>query len=172
MKLIDLNQTKKRHLIFDKPGRWRVVFKNLSGKLTFEIRQPGVNLKIEGIYQGKGKERFSLQTKQHHLAPDSQSNLIIKGVFDNQAQFAYQGLVRIEKEAKNTQAQQKNQNLVLSPDCSIDSQPFLEILNNQVTCAHAVNTAPPNKEELFFLKNRGLTEKKAKKLIVKGFLEK
>ena len=124
-----------------------------------------------GVYIGKGKDEFSLSTVQHHKVGESVSDLLVKGVFTDQARFFYQGLIRIEKEAQKSHAYQKNQNLVLSPKVFVESRPFLEILANDVFCTHGSTTGQLSKDELFYLKARGIDEEKAKKLLVEGFIK-
>jgi len=169
-KLINLNKEKKETLIFNKPGDYVVFFENLSGEFNFRIEAENVNLEIYGLYVGKGSDQFTIKTTQHHVAPNSSSNLLVKGVFFDQAKFFYRGLVRIEKGAQKSHAYQKNQNLVLSSNVDIDSKPDLEILANDVFCTHGSTTGYLNEEQIFYLKSRGLEESKAKNLLIEGFL--
>lgn len=167
--VIKLTEDLKR-LVFDKPGDYRVVFKNISGEFLFDIQSPGVNLEIYGLYVGKGDDHFQLKTFQNHHIGKSRSNLLVKGVFFDQAKFFYEGLIRIEKEAQKSYAYQKNQNLVLSDDVFISSQPKLEILANDVFCTHGSTTGRLNKDQIYYLKTRGLTEKQGENLLIKGFI--
>lgn len=167
--LKEINLEKK--IIFDKPGKYIVLFKNLSGKIIFDIISSNVEVNIYGLYLGKKNEKFEIYTVQNHLSTNSISNLLIKGVFYDSANFSYQGLIRIEKQAQKSHAYQKNQNLVLSPNVVVNSKPELEILANDVFCTHGSTTGRLNKEEIFYLKSRGIIEKEAKKLLVKGFIQ-
>jgi Fe-S cluster assembly protein SufD len=169
-KLINLNKEKKETLIFNKPGEYVVFFENLSGEFSFRIEAENVNLEIYGLYVGKRNDQFTIKTIQHHIAPNSFSNLLVKGVFFDQAKFFYRGLVRIEKGAQKSHAYQKNQNLVLSSNVDIDSKPDLEILANDVFCTHGSTTGYLNEEQIFYLKSRGLKESKAKNLLIEGFV--
>ena len=80
------------------------------------------------LFVGKKADDFQLKTNQYHIAPNSTSNLLIKGVFDDKSQFIYQGLIKIEKSGQKSHAYQKNKNLILSEKVYVDSRPFLEIL--------------------------------------------
>jgi len=170
-KLINLNKEKKETLIFNKPGDYLVFFKNLSGEFNFRIEAENVNLEIYGLYIGKKNDRFTIKTIQHHITPNSSSNLLVKGVFFDRAKFFYRGLVRIEKQAQKSYAYQKNQNLILSDNVDIDSKPDLEILANDVFCTHGSTTGYLNEEEIFYLKSRGLDELQAKNLLIDGFIK-
>lgn len=168
---IDLKKKNKNKLTFSKSGDYIVFMHNLSGQFTFDITSPYVNLDIYGLYIGQGAEQFEMNTIQRHVAPSSTSNLFIKGVFGGSAKFRYEGLIRIEKEAQKSHAYQKNQNLLLSPNCFIESKPYLEILANDVFCTHGSTTGKIDREQLFYAKSRGLSESSAEELLVAGFIE-
>lgn len=167
---INLNEQKNYQLIFNKAGDYLVFFYNLSGKFLFEIRSPNVTLDIYGLYIGKQNDQFTLKTTQHHQAPSSFSNILVKGVFYDYSKFQYEGLIRIEKNAQKTHAYQKNQNLLLSPYGFVESKPYLEILANDVFCTHGSTTGRLNQHQLFYLVARGLDKNKAKLLLIHGFV--
>ena len=167
---INLNQTKQSRLTFSKAGDYTVYFENLSGDLIFDIATPGVQLNIYGLFIGEGDAEFKVNTFQNHLAPASTSNLLIKGVLFDSSRFYYRGLIRIEKKAQKSHAYQKNQNLMMSKDCFIDSKPYLEILANDVFCTHGSTTGRLDKEQMFYTKTRGLDEKMGEELLVAGFI--
>ncbi len=171
MKYIDLNKTRQNKLVFDRPGNYTVFFYNLSGEFDFKINSGGVNLEILGLYHGKKEESFKLKTNQYHIAPGSTSNLLIKGVFEDQSKFLYQGLIKIEKSGQKSHAYQKNKNLILGDKVFVDSRPFLEILANDVFCTHGSTTGKINEESLFYLKSRSLDQKMAEQLLISGFIQ-
>jgi Fe-S cluster assembly protein SufD len=170
MKYIDLNQKKQNRLIFDKAGQYLIYLENLSGDFYFDICAENVDLNIFGLFIGKKDQQFNLKTFQNHIVGNSSSNLLIKGVFYDQSKFFYQGLIRIEKEAQQSKAYQKNQNLLLSKDAFVDSCPYLEILANDVFCTHGSTTGRLNQEEIYYLTTRGINKKQAEKLLIEGFI--
>ncbi|NTU72920.1 SufD family Fe-S cluster assembly protein [Candidatus Roizmanbacteria bacterium] len=167
---IYLNKEGKERWEFDTPGEYVVFFHNLSGNFTFVINAPRVKLDIFGIIDGKNDAKYHIQTTQLHNAPHSTSNLLIRGVFTDQSQLHYQGLVRIEKQGQGSHAYQKNQNLLMSDLVFVESKPYLEILANDVYCTHGSTTGKINKDELYYLQSRGLIEQQARRTIVNGFL--
>ena len=168
---INLNKIRKEKIIINRSGKYIVFFQNLSGKFSFELKEKGIDLQILGLFIGKNKDRFQVETIQHHVAPDSVSNLLIKGVFYDESKFIYQGLIRIEKAAQKSHAYQKNQNLILSDGCFVDSRPFLEILANDVFCTHGSTTGKLSQDQIYYLQTRTLDEKIAEKLLVEGFIQ-
>ena len=161
---------KEEVLRFSIPGRYFVFLFNFSGEVRVEIEKEGVEVYIFGVYFGKNKDNFSLSTVQHHKVGGSVSDLLVKGVFTEESRFFYQGLIRIEKKAQKSHAYQKNQNLVLSPKVFVESRPFLEILANDVFCTHGSTTGRLDKDQLLYLRMRGISESRAKKLLVRGFI--
>lgn len=170
MQLINLNKTKTTNFNFNTSGEYLVYFSNISGKYNFNIHASEVSLEIMGIYIGNKSNKFTLQTSQNHIAPKSKSNLLIKGVFYDQAKFNYQGLIRIEKMAQQSHAYQKNQNIVMSNNCFISSKPDLEILADDVFCTHGSTTGQLDKDQLLLMQMRGLSKQHAEKCLIDGFV--
>lgn len=168
---INLNKEKKTNIQINSSGKYIVFFQNLSGKFIFELNSRGIDLDIYGLFVGKNKDQFKLETIQRHLAPDSTSNLLIKGVFYDESKFIYQGLIRLEKKAQKSHAYQKNQNIIMSDKCFVDSRPFLEILANDVFCTHGSTTGKLNENQIYYLKTRKLDQKTAENLLIDGFIQ-
>ncbi len=167
--LVHITETPTKPITFSKPGEYVVFFHNVSGKYDIELAETGVTVYICGLFTGKNAEEYKIETVQHHIKPGAYSDLYIKGVFEDKSKFFYQGLIRIEKEGQQSHAYQKNQNLILSPEVYVESNPFLEILANDVFCTHGSTTGKLSKEDIFYLKSRGIQEQKAQKLLVEGF---
>jgi len=160
-----------RTFLFEREGKYVVFLDNVSGVFSFEIAASGVELDIFGIYTGDKRARNNLHTIQHHKAPNSTSNLLIKSVLCDEAHFNYHGLIRIDANCNGSHAYQKNQNLILSSKAVVKSEPDLEILSNEVFCTHGSTTGKPNDEQMYYLQTRGLPLKKAQEVYVRGFLD-
>lgn len=171
MVFTDVNFTKQEKYTIKRKDVFIFFFKNWSGRLEIDIRKPGAKVYIFGVFEGKGQDVFRLKTIQRHSAPDTFSELLVKGVFRGEAKFFYQGLIKIEKAAQRSHAYQKNQNLLLSKNAFVESKPNLEILANDVFCTHGSTTGRLNPESLFYLQSRGLTRKRARNVLTRGFLQ-
>lgn len=169
VKFIEVKENDKVFSI-KKRGQYLFFLFNFSGNLDIKIESSHCQVFIYGLFVGKNKEKFQLNTVQHHKVGESFSDLLIKGVFFDKSRFSYQGLIRIEKEADKSSAYQKNQNLVLSQNCLVESRPYLEILANDVFCTHGSTTGKLNEQELYYLACRGLPREKAQILLIEGFL--
>lgn len=166
MKFIDITKEKKEKYIVSKPGKYVFFVANYSGTVNIEVKSPQAEIFIYGLYIGRGKDNFKLNTIQHHTVGNSISDLLIKGVFFDESKFIYEGLIRIDKRAQKSNAYQKNQNLIMSPNVFVDSRPFLEILANDVRCTHGSTTGKLDEEQLYYLENRGIDYNRAVKMVM------
>jgi Fe-S cluster assembly protein SufD len=104
-----------------------------------------------------------------HAAPGSQSDQFYKGVLDGQARAAFAGKIIVERPAQKTNAYQRNNNLLLSPDAEIDTKPELEIFADDVKCSHGATVGELDERELFYLRSRGLDPDTARSLLTFAF---
>jgi Fe-S cluster assembly protein SufD len=133
------------------------------------LQAPGAQSSVLGAILGNGREAFNFNTVQEHNAPDTKSIINYRVAVKDEATSVYQGIIRVAKVAQRTDAYQSNKNLLLSSDAKADSVPKLEILANDVKCAHGATVGPVDRDQLFYLRSRGLTTAEAEELIVLGF---
>lgn len=166
----NLEEEKRRHFLIKKEGHYLFYLFNFQGKLWLEIMTKNCQVFILGIFVGRNKDHFQIETIQDHKVGQNSSQLLIKGVFFDHSQFLYDGLIRISEGASLSQAYQKNHNLILSANAFVESRPFLEIKNNDVFCTHGSSSGRLNKEQIYYLATRGLSLEKASHLLIEGFL--
>jgi Fe-S cluster assembly protein SufD len=135
-----------------------------------ELRGPGTNAEVLGLYFASGNEFIDFHTLQDHIAPNAGSDLLFKGVLKDSARVVFSGLIRVHEGAQKTDAYQKNNNLILSETARADSIPNLEIAANDVRCSHGATAGKVSADHLFYLMSRGLSRREAERLIVTGFL--
>ena len=124
---------------------------------------------LQALYFGEGAQTLDFRTFQQHAAPDTTSNLLFKGAVGDQSRSVYTGLIKVEKDARGTNAFQTNRNLKLSDDAWAESVPNLEIETNDVRCSHASTVGPVDDEQRFYLESRGVPTDIAERLVVAGF---
>lgn len=138
---------------------------DLSARLT----APGASSDMLGIILGDEKEKFSFNTIVDHDATDTTSNINFRVALKDESTSVYQGIVKVAKVAQRTNAYQSNKNLLLSGQAKADSIPKLEILADDVKCSHGATVGPVDRDQLFYLQSRGLSEAQAEELVVLGF---
>ena len=131
----------------------------------------GAHGDLLSLYFGDDEQTLDFRTYQDHVAPDTTSKLLYKGVVDDRARSVYTGLIRVRPDARGTNAFQTNRNLKLSDDAWAESVPNLEIENNDVRCSHASTVSPIDEEQRFYLESRGVPTDVAERLIVAGFFD-
>lgn len=131
----------------------------------------GANGDLLAVYYGDGEQTLDFRTFQDHLAPDTSSRLLFKGVIDDTSKSVYTGLIRVAPDAAGTNAFQTNRNIKLSDDAWAESVPNLEIENNDVRCSHASTVGPVDAEQRFYLESRGVPTAVVERLIVAGFFD-
>lgn len=166
-----ITKSQDKSFSYEQEGVYVVMLDNVSGTFAFNIKASGVKLSIFGLYTGTSNQLFQVHTIQHHHAPSATSNLLIKSVLYGKSQFNYQGLIRIEQHCNGSHAYQKNQNLLMSSESKVTSEPNLEILSHEVFCTHGSTTGKPDSNQLHYLHSRGLSYTDAEKLYVEGFLQ-
>jgi Fe-S cluster assembly protein SufD len=83
---------------------------------------------------------------------------------------SYLGAVNVAPGAFRTDAYQASRTLVLSPDARTDSSPQLQIQANDVRCSHGATVSNVDERMLFYLMSRGMSESRARSMIVSGFI--
>jgi Fe-S cluster assembly scaffold protein SufB len=126
---------------------------------------------VQVLYGGKS-QFFDIFSHTCHVAEDTVSDLLSKGVLQDQSKAYVKGLITIEKGGKGSDSYLGEFGMVLSRDSRFVSIPSLEIENHAVRRAkHASSVAQIDENQIFYLTSRGIEESEARKLIVMGFLD-
>jgi Fe-S cluster assembly protein SufD len=166
--------TQRAELERDASLEWVALgFGSARGKVRMETKLagPGSSAKVTGAYAGAGAQHLDFDTTQEHAAEHTTSDLAFRGVLSDRATAVWRGMVRVDPGAQQTDAFQECRNLLLSKQAHADAIPGLEIEANDVRCTHAVAVAQVDREQLYYLRSRGLPEPRAKRLIIDGFLQ-
>ncbi len=162
-------------IVDDKENKIYLIFlineTNQQGDIKISIKGKNAHVQILGIIIGSGDQQVKLYTFQDHQAKESTSDLFIKSILFDKSRFHYEGLIKIEKGAQKSNAYQRNQNLLLSDKAWAESKPYLEILANDVRCTHGATIGQIDREQLYYLSTRGLTQEEASKLLIRGFCQ-
>jgi len=148
-------------------------FGSSRGKVRMETRLsgPGANARVTGAYAGAGAQHLDFDTTQEHAAEHTTSDLAFRGVLAERATAVWRGMIRVDPGAQKTDAFQESRNLLLSREAHADAIPGLEIEADDVRCTHAAAVAQIDREQLYYLRARGLSEAQAKRLVIDGFLQ-
>jgi Fe-S cluster assembly protein SufD len=129
-----------------------------------------VHCRLNGAYLGRGTQHLDNWTRVDHLKPYGTVSEAYKSVLDDSARGAFQGKIRVWPGADKTDAKQLNNNLLLSAKAQADSKPELEILADDVRCAHGTTVGDIDDEALFYLRTRGIDADRARDLLIEAFI--
>ncbi len=132
----------------------------------------GGEAEMFGLYFADAGQHLEHRLFVDHAAPKCTSNVLYKGALQGEdAHAVWIGDVLIRKEATGTDSYEANKNLVLTDGARADSVPNLEIETGAIDGAgHSSTTGRFDDEHLFYLMARGIDEKTARRLVVRGFL--
>ena len=149
---------------------------NLGSKVTMLYPTSvlkGENAKTDylGIaYAGKGQYQDT-GCKVYHLAPNTSSTILSKGISMEGGKSVYRGLVEIKKGATKTKSSVACDGLMLDNNSLSGTIPTMNVNENDVEVSHEAVIGKVGEEDLFYLMSRGLPEEEATKMIVSGFIE-
>ncbi|MEE9446685.1 MAG: SufD family Fe-S cluster assembly protein, partial [Arenicellales bacterium] len=108
-------------------------------------------------------------TKMIHIGKGSTSTIISKGISAGKGQNAYRGLVHIAKSAENARNYSQCDSLLMGDRCGAHTFPYMEIKNPSAKVEHEATTSKIGEDQLFYCRQRGMSEEDAVSMIVNGF---
>jgi Fe-S cluster assembly protein SufB len=108
-------------------------------------------------------------TKMIHLGKNTRSRIISKGISAGHAQNTYRGLVRMGPRADGARNHTQCDSLLIGDKCGAHTVPYIESKNRSARVEHEATTSKINEDQLFYCRQRGLSEEDAVGLIVNGF---
>ncbi len=118
-----------------------------------------------------------LDKKQHvdnftqviHAKPNCMSNQLYKNVLNDQSTGAFAGRIHVMRDAQKTNAFQRNNNLLLTDNATMQTKPQLIIDADDVKCSHGATVGQIDEEALFYLRARGIGEDRARLMMMNAF---
>lgn len=139
--------------------------------IAVALDEPGAECRVDGLYLVGTGQHADTHSLIDHRQPNCTSRQNYKGILDGSGRAVFNGRVYVHEGAHQTDAEQSNKNLLLSPEARVDTKPQLEIYNDDVKCAHGATVGQLEEEELFYLLSRGLHRDLARNLLTYGFAE-
>jgi Fe-S cluster assembly scaffold protein SufB len=142
------------------------------GKNNFVSILNSNNSKVEVSAKVDIKSTSILKNKIEvlHIGKNCNSNQNCKHILDGSSKFFFEGIINIKKNAKNSNAYQKNDSILLCENSDLESKPTLKIFEDQVKCSHGATIGKIDQDQIFYMKSRGIKEIKANKIFLKSFL--
>lgn len=139
-------------------------------RLDLVFKGEGAECQCNGCVIADRNQHVDNNTLIDHQVPHCTSNELYKYVLDDEATGAFAGRVLVRKDAQKTISQERNQNLVTTKEARMYTQPMLEIYADDVKCAHGSTVGQLNDAAMFYMRQRGISEREAKLLLEFAFV--
>jgi len=133
------------------------------------LKGEGADCTINGVYLADGDRLMDTHTSLDHATAHCTSHEIYKGILAGKAKAVFNGRIIVRIDAQKTDAKQTNRALLLSDDCTINSNPQLEIFADDVKCTHGAAVGQLDEEAMFYLQARGLNRTEARDMLLHAF---
>ena len=139
--------------------------------INVTLDHEGAECWVDGLYLVTTGQHADTHSLIDHRKPHCTSHQLYKGILDGKSRAVFNGKVFVRHDAQKTDAMQTNKNLLLSNEARVDTTPQLEILADDVKCAHGAAVGQIDEDELFYLETRGIHHDLARNLLTYGFAE-
>jgi Fe-S cluster assembly protein SufB len=115
------------------------------------------------------RQQADTGTKMIHLGRNTRSTIISKGISAGRGQNTYRGLVRMQPKAENARNYTQCDSLLIGDRCGAHTVPYIEVRNPSARVEHEATTSKISEDQMFYCRQRGLSQEDALSLIVNGF---
>jgi Fe-S cluster assembly protein SufD len=130
----------------------------------------GAALSWQSIAVGRGQQVHDTALKVEHLAADTRTEEVFRGIADERARIAFSGHIHIASSAPGSDTRQSLRGLIEGAGAEIDLRPRLEINTDEVKAQHGATTGALDENLMFYLLARGIDRDRARALLKWAFL--
>ena len=118
-----------------------------------------------------GQQQADTGAKMIHLGRNTRSRIVAKGISAGHADQTYRGLVRMTPKADGARNFTQCDSMLIGSTCGAHTVPYIENKNRRATAEHEATTSKVSADQLFYCRQRGMSEEKAVALVVNGFCQ-
>jgi Fe-S cluster assembly protein SufB len=115
------------------------------------------------------RQQADTGTKMIHIGKNTKSNIVSKGISAGQGNNSYRGQVKVLPRATGARNYTQCDSMLVGNRCGAHTFPYIEVQNNTATVEHEASTSKIGEDQIFYLKQRGLSAEQAVSMIVSGF---
>lgn len=130
----------------------------------------GAELQLGGSYLVASGLHLDQTGIVRHTGPNGATRELFKGAAAKGGRGVFQGKIHVEQAAQKTDAQMNHRGLLLADGAEVYAKPELEIYADDVVCAHGNALGAVDEEALFYMRQRGLCEPRARAVLTRSFL--
>jgi Fe-S cluster assembly protein SufB len=134
------------------------------------LRGEGSSGEFYSIAVTNGHQQADTGTKMIHLGANTRSRIISKGISAGKSSNTYRGLVSAHPKAVGSRNFTQCDSLLIGKDCAAHTVPYIEARNGKSIFEHEATTTRLSEDQLFYARQRGLSQEEAVALLVNGFV--
>jgi Fe-S cluster assembly protein SufB len=115
------------------------------------------------------KQQADTGTKMIHIGKNTKSNIVSKGISAGEGNNSYRGRVQVLPKATGARNYTQCDSMLVGNRCGAHTFPYIEVGNNSAIVEHEASTSKIGEDQIFYLKQRGLSAEQAVSMIVSGF---
>jgi Fe-S cluster assembly protein SufB len=108
-------------------------------------------------------------TKMVHIGKNTRSTIVSKGISAGRGQNSYRGLVKVNGKAENARNYSCCDSMLIGDKCGAHTFPYIDVRNPTAQVEHEATTSKIGEDQLFYCRQRGISEEDAVSMIVNGF---
>lgn len=140
--------------------------------LDVVLEGEGSEVDLNGLYLPTGRQHMDHHTLVDHVVAHTASRELYEGILDGKSSAVFNGRVIIRSDAQKVDAAQTNNNLILSDDALVNTNPELQIFADDVKAQHGATVGQIEDEHMFYLRSRGIGEKEARQILISAIAKK
>ena len=129
----------------------------------------GATTRLRSLQRVDERQIADQHSQVRFEGPEGELDQLHKVIADGAGRSVFNGAVAVPRAAQRTDAVQLSRSLLLSDRARIDTKPQLEIVADDVKCAHGATVSRLQSEELFYLQSRGIAAANASRLLLRGY---
>lgn len=148
---------------------------NIGSGIT--MKYPAVILKgkeakgeVISIALANNKQYQDTGAKMIHLADNTSSNVLAKSVSIGDGRASYRGLVYMPDNVRNCKNNTECDALLINENSRTDTYPAIVCAGDNNSVQHEASVSKLSEEQIFYMRQRGLSENEAVSLSVNGFV--
>lgn len=139
-------------------------------RLDLVFKGEGAECELNGCVIADKNQHVDNNTLIDHQVGHCDSRELYKYVLDDEAVGAFAGRVLVRHGSQKTTSEERNQNLCMTRQARMFTQPMLEIYADDVKCSHGSTVGQLNDAALFYMQQRGISIKEARLLLEFAFV--
>lgn len=167
--------THTTHINIDRDASYESFTLNIGGGMSrdqihADLRSENASCAVSAVnLLSRGTHQDTTLLVEHH-APHCRSDQNVKTILADSAKGIFQGKIHVHQAAQDTDGYQLSNALLLSDRAEMNTKPELEIYADDVRCSHGATSGQLDETPMFYLRQRGLNEAQARKLLLEAFV--